>query len=81
MKAPVSFQTDSPQKMGCLWTQTIAQGVALGAGSIEIWPKATLGGFDGFMMTEMQQLASELVTPIAVDPNPMPLPLPCSGFH
>jgi hypothetical protein len=81
LKGPVSFQSDSPQKMGCLWVQTIAQGVALGAGSIEVWPKATLGGFDGFMAAQVAQLAAEFAMPVALDPNPMPLPNPCTGFH
>jgi hypothetical protein len=67
--------------MGCLWVQTIAQGVALGASSIEVWPKASLGGFDGFTMAQVEQLAAEFVTPVAVNPNPTPLPTPCSGFH
>jgi hypothetical protein len=80
-KGPVSFQTQAPQGMGCLWVQTIAQGVALGADSIEVWPKASLGGFDGFTISEVQQLAAEFVTPVAVDPNPMPLSTPCTGFH
>jgi len=80
-KGPVSFQTDSPQKMGCLWIQTIAQGVDLGAGSIEVWPKAQLGGFDSFTTMQVTQLASEFTTKVAVDPNPMPLPNPCSGFQ
>jgi hypothetical protein len=78
---PISFQTEAPQGMGCLWTQTIAQGVALGAGSIEIWPKKQLGGFDSLTADQVRQLASEIVTPIAVDPNPAPLPTPCTGFH
>jgi hypothetical protein len=77
----ISFQTESPQAMGCLWTQTIAQGVALGAGSVEIWPKKQLGGFTSLQESDVAQLASELVTPISVDPNPVPLPKPCAGFH
>ena len=78
---PISFQTASPRKMGCLWTQTVAQGVALGASSIEIWPRAALVGFDSLTADDLRQLAAELVTPIAVDPDPMPLPDTCTGFH
>jgi hypothetical protein len=77
----ISFQTEAPQGMGCLWTQTVARGVALGAGSVEVWPKQQYGGFDGFSADEMSQLASELVTPIAPDASPTPMPTPCSGFH
>jgi len=80
-RGSVGFQTDSPQKMGCLWVQTVAQGVALGAQSIELWPKAGLGGFDGFTLDELKQLAAQFATPVPVDPNPSPLPTPCSGFH
>jgi hypothetical protein len=78
---PISFQTEAPQGMGCLWTQTFAQGAALGASSIEIWPKKQLGGFTGLTADNLRSLSSELVTKIAVDPNPTPQPLPCSGFH
>lgn len=55
--------------------------VALGADSIEICPKEQLGGFDGLAASDLQQLASEFTTPIAVDPNPTRLPLPCAGFY
>jgi hypothetical protein len=78
---PISFQTEAPQGMGCLWMQTVAQGVALGADSIEIWPKKQLGGFDGLAAADLSKLAAEFKTPVAVDPNPVPQPLPCSGFH
>jgi len=77
---PLSFQTASPRMMGCLWTQTIAQGVALGGSSIEIWPRAALEGFDSLTADNLRQLAAELVTPIAVDPDPT-LPDVCAGFH
>src|SRR5262249_55430184 len=79
--APISFQTESPWGMGCLWTQSIAQGVAIGAGSIEIWPKAQIGGFNGFTVEQMTQLASEFTAPINVDPQPQPLENHCSGFR
>lgn len=78
---PLSFQTASPRKMGCLWTQTVAQGAALGASSIELWPRAALAGFDSLTTDDLQQLAAGLTTPIALDPDPMPLPEPCTGFH
>jgi hypothetical protein len=80
VKGPISFQTDSPENMGCLWTQTVAEGVLLGASSIEIWPETRFQGFDSFALAEVKELADELTTPIPVG-NPMPLPKPCSGFH
>jgi hypothetical protein len=77
---PINFQTGSPQQMTCLWTQTIAIGVQLGAASIEVWPEAKFQGFDSFDGGNVAQLASEFVTPIDAG-TPTPLPLPCSGFH
>ena len=77
---PINFQTGSPQQMTCLWTQTIAEGVRLGAASIEVWPEAKFQGFDSLDGGNLAQLADEFVHP--VDPgNPTPLPTPCSGFH
>jgi len=78
---PISFQTEAPQGMACLWTQTIAQGVALGAGSVEIWPKKQLGGFRSLSAANLVQLAAEFATPIAVEPNPTRPALPCAGFY
>jgi len=75
---PISFQTASPRTMSCLWTQTVAQGAALGASSIEIWPRASLAGFDDLTADNLRHLVAELVTPIAVDPNPSGT---CPGFH
>lgn len=62
---PISFQTASPRTIGCRWTQTVAQGVALGASSIEVWPRANLDGFDSLTADNLRQLAAELVMPIA----------------
>lgn len=79
-RSAINFQTQSPVVMGCLWTQTIAQGVALGAAGIEVWPEAKFQGFDTFTLANMVQLASEFTTPIPVG-DATPLPAPCSGFH
>ena len=64
--APINFQTGSPEQMNCAWTETIAQGVAIGAGAIEVWPDAKLHGFDSLTLPEVMSLASELVSPIPV---------------
>ncbi len=77
---PLNFQTAVPNTMGCLWTQTIALGVSLGAAGIEVWPAAKYQGFDTFTLPQMQQLASEFTRPIPVG-TASPLPSPCSGFH
>jgi hypothetical protein len=77
---PISFQTQAPAGMGCLWTATIAQGVAYGATSIEVWPEAKYQGFDALTDANVQELASEFSTPIPVPSTP-PVPNACPGFH
>jgi hypothetical protein len=77
---PKNFQTEAPAGMGCDWTQTIAQGVALGAVGIEVWPNTKYQGFDGFTMEQMKHLAGEFTSPVPVG-SPAPQPTPCMGFH
>jgi hypothetical protein len=77
---PISFQTEAPRGMDCLWTSTIAQGVAYGATSIEIWPDARFEGFTSLSAANLNQLANEFLTPIPVA-SLTPPPAPCSGFH
>ena len=75
MKGPISFQTEAPRGMGCRWRATIAQGVSLGAQSIEVWPN-----YDGFTTLEdanVRELAKEFASPIAI-PQPAGS---CGGFH
>jgi hypothetical protein len=76
----VNFQTQSPEAMGCLWQETIAQGIAFGARAIEIWPETKYQGFDSLSVPDVQSLASQFVSPIPVS-TATPLPTPCSGFH
>ena len=78
--APINFQTESPQGMGCLWISTIAQGVALGAAAIEVWPDAKFQDFASLPLADVAQLASQFTHPIPV-PGTAPLPTPCPGFH
>jgi hypothetical protein len=77
---PINFQTESPQAMGCLWIATVAQGVALGAAAIEVWPDARFQGFTSLARGDVAKLAGLFTTPIPVPDTP-PLPTPCSGFH
>jgi hypothetical protein len=76
----VNFQTQSPEAMGCIWPETISQGVQLGARAIEIWPETKYQGFDTLTLAQMQQLAGEFAAPTALPGTP-PLPSPCSGFN
>ena len=77
---PINFQTEAPEGMGCLWRATIAQGVALGANAIEVWPETKYQGFDTLTVAQVKKLAKEFTTPIPV-PKQTPLPTPCTGFH
>lgn len=76
----VNFQTQSPEGMGCIWPETISQGVHLGARAIEIWPESKYQGFDTLTLGQMQQLQGEFATPTAL-PGTAQLPSPCSGFN
>jgi hypothetical protein len=62
---PINFQTQAPIPDKCQWTATIAQGVALGARAIEIWP-ATKAGFVHLTSDQVGQLAAEFTNPIPV---------------
>jgi hypothetical protein len=74
LKAPVNFQTQAPKGFGCLWLETIEQGIALGANAIEVWPGANYGGFDALTSANIQQLAKLFTTPV-----PVPTPLPAAA--
>jgi hypothetical protein len=78
--APINFQTEAPRAMDCLWTSTIARGVAYGATAIEIWPEARFQGFMSLSVPNVVQLARQFTAPIPV-PNIAPPPAPCSGFR
>lgn len=80
MGGPTNFQTQAPSGMHCEWTATIAQGIALGAEAIEVWPAANLYGFDSLMAPQVEQLAAQFVTPIPVPPPPDATPS-CPGFN
>jgi hypothetical protein len=80
MGGPANFQTDGPKNMHCEWAGTIAQGVALGAGAIEVWPEKIFDGFTTLTASQVASLASEFTTPIAV-PAPPDAPPTCPGFY
>ena len=82
MGGSIDFQTQSPEGMGCIWPETITQGLILGARAIEIWPEAKFQGFDTLTVAEMQQLRGLFYAPVST-PTPMPSPLadPCQGFN
>ncbi|HEY5349537.1 MAG TPA: hypothetical protein VIJ64_07385, partial [Candidatus Lustribacter sp.] len=78
----INFQTQSPAAMGCIWPETITQGLILGARAIEIWPAKNFQGFDTLTVSEMQQLRNQFFQPVAAPtPVPSPLPDPCKGFN
>jgi hypothetical protein len=74
--AVVNFQTQAPAGMGCLWRDTIAQGVAVGARAIEVWPNND--GFTTLNATQIGELAREFSSPIPVSGA---TPGPCPGFY
>lgn len=76
----VNFQTQAPQAMGCQWRATIAQGVALGAAAIEVWPDAKYRGMDSLTLANVRDLARLFTQPIPV-PEVPPMPATCSGFR
>jgi hypothetical protein len=78
--APINFQTASPEGMGCIWPETITQGLILGARAIEVWPK--FQGFTTLTMPQVQALRDLFSAPVpASTPAPNPLPTPCSGYN
>jgi hypothetical protein len=80
--APINFQTQSPEGMGCIWPETITQGILLGARAIEVWPEAKYQGFDTLTVTQVQSLRAQFYAPAPTStPVPNPLPTPCSGFN
>ncbi len=80
MKGVINFQTEAPRGLGCEWRATIAQGVALGATSIEVWPDAKYQGFTSLTEANVRELASEFTSPIAV-PKTGAHDDACTGFH
>jgi hypothetical protein len=78
----INFQTQAPEGMGCIWPETITQGIILGARAIEVWPEAKYQGFTTLTAPEIQQLHDLFYSPApATTPVPSPLPAPCSGFN
>jgi hypothetical protein len=78
----INFQTQSPEGMGCIWPETITQGIILGARAIEVWPEAKYQGFTTLTVPEVQQLSNLFYSPApTTTPVPNPLPDPCSGFN
>lgn len=77
---PINFQTGSPAAMNCLWTQTIAQGIAYGARAVEVWPK--FSGFTTLSVPQVMQLrALFYATPPPAAPTPDPDASPCPSFN
>jgi hypothetical protein len=72
---PINFQTQGPSGIGCLWPDTIAQGVDLGAAGIEIWPN--YGGFNTLTVPQVQALASEFANPPPIS-GAAPYAPPCT---
>lgn len=78
----INFQTQAPEGMGCIWPETITQGLILGARAIEVWPEAKYQGFTTLTVPEVQQLSNLFYAPVPTNtPVPSPLPTPCSGFN
>jgi hypothetical protein len=78
----INFQTEAPGGMGCLWPETITQGIIVGARAIEVWPEAKFGGFTTLSVPNVQQLHDLFYAPVpASTPVPQPLPAPCRGFN
>ncbi|HEX3770263.1 MAG TPA: hypothetical protein VHV30_05340 [Polyangiaceae bacterium] len=67
---PVNFQTQAPAVFDCLWKETVDQGIAFGARSIEIWPSTNVG-FVKLTVPEVQSLAAAFAAPAPV-PSPLP---------
>jgi hypothetical protein len=55
---PIEFQTHSPR--GLDWDQAIHYGRELGAGAIEVWPAAALGGFEAWPNERLRGWANML---------------------
>jgi hypothetical protein len=78
----INFQTQAPEGMGCIWPETITQGLILGARAIEVWPESKYQGFTTLTVPEVQQLHDLFYAPVpTTTPVPNPLPAPCSGFN
>ena len=80
MGGPTNFQTDAPKGIHCEWAATIAEGVALGAEAIEVWPETKYAGFDSLMAPQVASLAAEFTKPIPVPTQPDATPS-CPGFN
>jgi hypothetical protein len=78
----INFQTQAPEGMGCIWPETITQGLILGARAIELWPEKKYQGFVTLTVPEVQSLQAQFFAPVpTTTPVPNPLPTPCSGFN
>lgn len=78
----INFQTQAPEGMGCIWPETITQGIILGARAIEVWPEAKYQGFTTLTAPDIAELSGLFYSPVPTStPVPNPLPTPCSGFN
>ena len=78
----INFQTQSPEGMGCIWPETITQGLILGARAIEVWPETQYDGFMTLSVPEVASLRALFYDPVPASTLvPNPLPTPCSGFN
>jgi hypothetical protein len=78
----INFQTQSPEGMGCIWPETITQGLILGARAIEVWPEKKFQGFTTLTVPEVASLEALFYAPVpTTTPVPSPLPDPCSGYN
>ncbi len=78
----INFQTQAPEGMGCIWPETITQGLILGARAIELWPEKKYQGFVTLTVPEVQALQALFFAPVPTStPVPNPLPTPCSGYN
>lgn len=78
----INFQTQAPEGMGCLWPETVTQGILEGARAIELWPESQYQGFDTLTFPEVSSLRALFYNPIATPtPLPSPLPTPCTGYN
>jgi hypothetical protein len=76
----INFQTQSPEAMGCIWPETITQGIILGARAIEVWPQ--FQGFTTLSVPQVQALRNLFFAPVPTNtPAPNPLSTPCSGYN
>lgn len=82
MGGSINFQTESPEGMGCIWPETITQGILAGARAVEVWPEAKYQGFTTLTRAQVQQLHDLFYAAVpASTPVPLPRPRPCTGSN